>query len=244
MRLQEFDYHFELIQASTPEQFDTVHRLRYQVYCVEQGHVIPGCEATQKESDDYDDFSLASYLIHKSTGQPMATVRLILAAQTRLPMERFAILRRDERDRIWRLPRQCIGEVSRFAVSKKFRRRVAESQVIHGITPDNLFQRGNRRWYPFITIGLVKAIVQMSEQQGITHWYALMEQSLIRLLKRMGIHFTPIGPAVNHFGVRLPCITVISEMLDSIDRLDPEVCRFLTEAKPAAPVMMFDSDPR
>ena len=33
----------------------------------------------------------------------------------------------------------------------------------------------------------------MSVREGMTHWAAVMEPALLRLLTRLGIHFNPLG---------------------------------------------------
>src|SRR3954454_1724840 len=40
---------------------------------------------------------------------------------------------------------------------------------------------------------------------GLTHWCALMEPSLVRLLYATGVHFAPLGPMVDAYGRRQPC---------------------------------------
>jgi N-acyl amino acid synthase of PEP-CTERM/exosortase system len=56
----------------------------------------------------------------------------------------------------------------------------------------------------------------MSMQHGITHWCALMEPTLLRMLAAMAIRFKPIGPMVEFRGRRQPCYIDLSEMLNAV----------------------------
>jgi N-acyl amino acid synthase of PEP-CTERM/exosortase system len=43
-----------------------------------------------------------------------------------------------------------------------------------------------------------------------------MEPMLLRMLDRMGIHFRPIGPVVNHHGLRQPSWCYIPTVLEEL----------------------------
>jgi N-acyl amino acid synthase of PEP-CTERM/exosortase system len=79
-------------------------------------------------------------------------------------------------------------------------------------------------------MGLFKAIVKMSARHGITHWYAVMEPTLLRLLARFGIEFDLIGPLVQYHGWRQPCFAAADQVLAGIHRRRPEVWEFITDA--------------
>jgi N-acyl amino acid synthase of PEP-CTERM/exosortase system len=55
-----------------------------------------------------------------------------------------------------------------------------------------------------------------SAQQHISHWYAVMEPSLSRLLGRSGVEFTAIGPVMNYHGRRQPMIASVNDLLSNI----------------------------
>ena len=56
-----------------------------------------------------------------------------------------------------------------------------------------------------LPLGLIKSCVEMSVREGMTHWAAVMEPALLRLLTRLGIHFNPLGSLVEYHGRRQPC---------------------------------------
>lgn len=238
--IEQFEHFFEILPAEAPDLVLASQRLRYQVFCREteifDAHDFSG----EIESDQFDARSVHTVLRHKSTGIVTGTVRLVLAdpvdPAAHFPTESLGVLRREERDAIWRVPRTRLGEISRFAISKEFRRRRHEAHIVHGITEEALTADGHRngRFCPHISLGLIKAVFHMSWEHGVTHWYAAMEPSLLRLLERMGIHFVRIGSLVDYFGRRQPCIAEVSDVLAGIAERQPAVWRFITEDAPPA----------
>jgi N-acyl amino acid synthase of PEP-CTERM/exosortase system len=72
--------------------------------------------------------------------------------------------------------------------------------------------------------------VRQSVARGLTHWAAVMEPKLLRMLAVMGIHFTPVGPLVDHHGLRQPSYCCISEMLERLKQERPDHWMVVTEA--------------
>ena len=62
------------------------------------------------------------------------------------------------------------------------------------------------------------------------YWTAVMEEKLLRMLASMGIHFTPIGPLVDHHGLRQPSYLHIQSMLDEMQQEQPQYWSVLTNA--------------
>ena len=103
-----------VLVADTPELISEVFRLRYQVYCVEKGYE-PGYNGM--ESDEFDSDARHVLLIHRASGEPVGTVRIVPSSSTSgvrgLPMTAVCApnIMRD-------LPARTTGEISRFALSK------------------------------------------------------------------------------------------------------------------------------
>jgi N-acyl amino acid synthase of PEP-CTERM/exosortase system len=106
------------------------------------------------------------------------------------------------------------AEISRFAISKKMR------NLADGDCPKDLKCS--------MASGLMRAIVQMSLECGITHWFAVMEPSLLRLLSRFCIYFEPIGPLVEYHGLRQPCHANVDALLGRLRREYFDLWEFLT----------------
>ncbi|HHJ80825.1 MAG TPA: PEP-CTERM/exosortase system-associated acyltransferase, partial [Candidatus Tenderia electrophaga] len=133
-----FQQNFEIVKAVTPELIDEAYKLRYQVYCEEKGYEDAGRCPDQREYDDYDCRSMHSLIKHKASGIYIGVVRLILPQCSSegmpLPVEKFCNLNLSEsHPHLASLAKQSIGEISRFSVSKVFRRRIAEQGLVWGI---------------------------------------------------------------------------------------------------------------
>ncbi|HEY6434809.1 MAG TPA: GNAT family N-acyltransferase [Acetobacteraceae bacterium] len=189
--------------ADTPEALSEVFRLRYQVYCLER-KFEPGENGT--ETDDFDAMSRHVLLRHRASNEALGTVRLVIPGlRSELPMERVAAL-----PRLRHLPRERIAEVSRFALSKS--RRIAGGCLSY-----------------LLRLALIRGIVHLSGEIGISYWCALMEPQLLRLLQRSAIYFQQAGGLVEHHGARQPAFVGLAPMLDRVQREQPEVWEFITD---------------
>ena len=81
---------------------------------------------------------------------------------------------------------------------------------------------------PLMRLGLIQALVRMSLHNNVTHWCAMMEQSLLRMLAAMAIRFVPIGPVVEYHGLRQPCFCVLPKVLEEMKRERPAFWSVLT----------------
>ncbi len=70
---------------------------------------------------------------------------------------------------------------------------------------------------------LVRGIVQISAEHELTHLCAIMERSLLRLLRAIAMHFLPVGPVVEHHGARQPAVSGIGAMLHRMKIEQPAV---------------------
>src|SRR5690606_20046318 len=115
---------FESTLADTSEQLSQAFRLRYQVYCVENPFEDPTEHPRGEERDSYDDHSVHALLVHRPSREVAGTVRLVLVRPDR-PDDSFALQRVCHeplvRDRE-AFPVLQMAEVSRFCISKAFRR--------------------------------------------------------------------------------------------------------------------------
>lgn len=235
-----FNQYFELVHANTDELRMQVYLLRYQVYVLETGFENPadchtGLDASGKivhwEEDDFDGYSDHYLLRHRRTGVFAATARLILPdprdAKSPFPIEQHCAL--DEPVEALEVRRR-LGEISRFAVSKVFKRRIGEMGSLAGVSPDIdiYFEEDERRVLPHISLGLFAAVMRMVHTHGVTHCYAVMEPALLRLIGRFGVVFNRIGPDVDYHGLRIPCLGTVEEALPSIQRVAPSVWELIT----------------
>lgn len=228
-------YHnfFKVVPATSHEQKMRAYQLRYQVYCLENQFEDPDAFPSYMEYDEYDERSIHSLLIDRDTHAAAGTVRIILPRQD-APEQSFPIqnvcshpLLSDCRF----LSLETAGEISRFAISREYRKFFARSlsnrTVAGQVSPwqdvDSSLLLSN------IVIGLIKAATQSSIESGLTDLFALMEPSLLRLMSRFGIYFTPIGPLVEFHGMRQPCHIEIATLLQRVRRERFDVWEVLTD---------------
>ncbi len=229
-----FSRFFDVRPVVTADELRLALALRYQVYCLETGFEDLAQHPDGVERDEFDGRAVHSLLMHRGSGMVAGTVRLVLPQAGDLsapfPIEKHCgdSVRRPVEAAL----RGQVAEISRFCISKEFKRRMAEPHTVwgsvEGMTAEELLM-SQRRLIPHITVGLFTAIVRMSAQHGIRYWYAVMEPSLLRLLTRFGIHFTSIGPAVNYHGARQPCFADASAVLSEMRRVCFPVWDLITE---------------
>ncbi|TVR81150.1 MAG: PEP-CTERM/exosortase system-associated acyltransferase [Rhodospirillales bacterium] len=238
---------FEAVPARSAALLLEAHRLRYQVYgvenpfeeCAERREVYcrdkdaAVCRACPNgvEVDDFDRHSQHCLLLHKPTRTFVGATRLILPRKD-APEKSFPIqeICQDPllQDPV-RFPIPLMGEISRFCISKQRRQQIA---AMAAAAPDS---PANRRDRPAGTdslrnmkLGLIEGLVQSSIANGVLYWCAEMEPFLLRLLGRIGIYFDPIGPLVNYHGVRQPCMVRLSTLLTRVGNEHPDVWAVLT----------------
>lgn len=196
---------FEVTIADTPERLRAAYRLRHQVYCMERGYE-PG-DGTL-ETDRFDRRAGHALLTQRSTGRLVGTVRIVAPSgrghDLDLPMQKLCgdVAMRP-------LPTRATGEISRFAISKALRDASAD-----GIP---------------LRLGLMRGVVQLSANMGVRHWCAVMEHTLLRLLRGSGIHFQPLGPAIEFRGLRQPCWGPVDQVLGRMRDERPGVWDYVTD---------------
>jgi N-acyl amino acid synthase of PEP-CTERM/exosortase system len=225
--LQRFHRYFAVVEANTPERLRQAQHIRYQVYCVENAFEDAAEHEDGRECDAYDAHAVHSLLIERSSNEAVGTVRLILprleilddsfSLQHLVPSGLLA-------SQEW-FPLHTTAEVSRFSISKQVRRRKTDTLYGQDTPPTST----DRRDTPLMRLGLIQALVRMSRDHGVTHWCAVMEPALLRMLAAMGIYFKPLGPLVEYHGLRQPCFCAVDDILNSVKRKRPEFWTVLTD---------------
>jgi len=225
-----YDRHFDVIRAATPRLLRDAYRLRYQVYCVENPFEDPEQHITACESDDDDDRSIHTLLLHRRTGEMAGTSRVILPDQQKSrPLPMATLLNGSDRRRFDSFPLGRTAEMSRFAISKQFRQRRGEERYADERFGDATLIETERRLMPFISLGLIRGLFGICLEYGITHLAAVMEPPLIRILHRLGLQFVPVGGTVMHHGLRQPCFAVLDELIQHSRESDSIVWQYAME---------------
>lgn len=232
-----FNSAFNVQLATSPEAINEVFEVRYQVYCIDRPFEDPDCFVDKREHDAYDSRSAHALIRHRITGDSVATVRLVMAGdnpeQAEFPMESSCIHRMGQpaRDVFAGTRRQQVAEISRMAVSREFRRRLKEGESASGTNDFVCYSdsENGKRAMPYISLGLFAAILQMSVKHGITHWMAVMEPALLRVLKRFGVEFDHVGPVLEYHGRRRPAFTEAASLIDGLKKRRPDVWSLVTD---------------
>jgi N-acyl amino acid synthase of PEP-CTERM/exosortase system len=209
------------------KELQEVYRLRYQVYCTECGFEDPKDHPDGIEKDEYDDYA-AHFIAIDHDDNIIGTVRLVNNSELGFPVEKFCNLDIDTS----RIPKDGLGEISRLAISKAFRRRSGDgvygaSDGTKGLEDRKAVDR--RRKQPAIVLGLLKALYRESKWNGTVNWYAAMEKPLHILLKRYGFVFNPIGGEVHYHGYRTPYIARIGTIESEIAKRKPDIFKLFTD---------------
>jgi N-acyl-L-homoserine lactone synthetase len=190
--------------ANTPELIQSAHRLRYQVYCAENSDR----DEDGFEVDEFDCHSRHVILTAKYTGEVVGTVRLVFwpqgSAEPIFPIQQVTTASLNKYVTLI-----TGGEISHFAISKPKR------QLPYG-----------EAW---LLLMLMKGVVRLSDELGITDWVSVMEPRLLQLLRTSAIYFNPIGDPIGLRGIQQPCYTKINAMLARVRYDRPEIWDLLTD---------------
>jgi N-acyl amino acid synthase of PEP-CTERM/exosortase system len=213
--LARYNRDYECQLADNPDLVRRAFETRYQVYCVENHFESAAEHGDGLESDEYDGRSSHCVLTYRPTGEVMGTVRLILPAGGRLDSFSMRGIAEKTGGNL-PIPAASTAEVSRFSISKRSRPETSS----HG---HNLREMAGalRRAEPLMSLGLIQGLVRMSAMHRITHWCAVMEPKMLRMLSAMGIHFIPVGEPVEYHGLRQLCYVEVGAVLRSMERERP-----------------------
>ena len=80
-----------------------------------------------------------------------------------------------------------------------------------------------------LIFGLYREMYKESKRRGITHWFAIMERSLWRLLNLSGFNFIEIGDEVDVYGPVRPYMAELSKIEQELKENKPEVYKYFCE---------------
>ncbi|WP_340121684.1 PEP-CTERM/exosortase system-associated acyltransferase [Methylobacter svalbardensis] len=227
-----FNEYFEMVPAISDELKHEVYKLRYQVFCIENEVFNSEHYPDDLEFDDYDRRSVHYLIRHRKSGEYAATTRLILPAANN-PEKLFPLELHCEIDNfavLQPINRKHLGEVSRFGVSKAFKKRKNEAHTLAVIASDQQdhFTLAERRTFSYIALALMACHIKACYENDIHYLYAGAELSLLRFVSALGIHFTRIGPLADFHGKRWPSVIKITDLLDGVAEKNLDIWNLLT----------------
>lgn len=213
-----------------PDLLHDIYALRYQVYVNEWGFEKADEHPGEIEFDEYDEYSVHYFARSNDENRIIGTARVILNSERGFPICRhFAVNTQHEV-----VENSRIGEISRLAVSKEYRRRAIDQAIFGSGAYDashipryiDVGRDPRRQCEHELVRGLYLAIYLDSKRRGLTHWYAVMARGLYVILKRWGIAFTQVGPAKDYHGLRAPYLVSIESIEHTLAKINPELLEY------------------
>ena len=226
-----FDSLFEIRTADTADVLDQVYALRYQVYCVENRFLPADAYEGERERDEFDQHSKHAALVYRPNQEIVGCVRLVLPyadGREPRPIPMHALLGAEARQRLDQYDPMTLAEISRYAVSKQFRRRAGE-HLYADVGLDTLVAPDPRRLLPHVSLGLFRAVARLAIETQVDALCAAMAPSLLRLIERFGWSFVPVGPPIEYHGSRQPCIAETSALREQLERQHAGIARFIVQ---------------
>ena len=225
---------FKVVRANTPTLMDEVHKLRYQIYCVENPFENAGEHPDGRERDRYDVNSMHHLLIHRASGLAVGTVRMVLPNEEDLhrsfPIQAVCpdieALKRP-------LHIRRASEISRFCISREIRKRIEDDPKYASVHVPGALESENeystRRIIYHAMLGLMRACIDVVQERGIDTTYLICEPALLRIFNKLSVAFTPVGPMVNYHGQRQSVIMNDVEVLEHAQRNNPAIWAILSD---------------
>jgi N-acyl amino acid synthase of PEP-CTERM/exosortase system len=216
---ERFRQRFELTAALEHAAIEQVFRIRHDVYCRDLGW--EPVRADGREVDEFDAHSFHCLLRTRDTAEPVGCARLILTRPEDpghpLPFEDSCI---DVLDRSLadpqRMPRGSLGEVSRLAVLKSYRRRKGEDLAPASLADDDFAPRGRTDRFPFIPVSLFLGAAAIARRFDVEHVFVLTEPRLASHFARIGFDIRTVGGPVEHHGTRVPSLLSSSKVVQGL----------------------------
>lgn len=205
-----------LFQCSTVDhrarEMEAIYRLRYKVYCLECGYEKASDYRDGLESDDFDSVSTHFLVSETGSGDAVGTARIIHAEKKGLPVLKYCNFKRELLPDV---PMKQVGEISRLAVSKEYRRRAVD-RIMVGKKNVRFYDKQQlaaqrRRFQTNLVCGLYCSIYRESVELGLTHLFGVMSEGLYTILQKRGLEFKPVGPVIEYHGLRRPYIAAVEE---------------------------------
>ena len=186
--------HFEVVFADTESARSIHYRMRYQIYCLERGYENPDAFPRGEECDEWDDHAAHFLVRHRSTGEWLATMRVVLPRAGRLPVVGHCNLKNGVSTRA---PVTDAAEISRLCIWPAGR-RLAGSKSASGSE---------------LLTALLRAALDYSRRIGLRYWYFLISPGLARMVRRLCVSLTPAGEACQLSGTRIPYVVDLESTL-------------------------------
>lgn len=214
MNYQKFYDHFTAGQATTSKQKNQCHRVRYDVYCEQQG-LLTTVNKERLERDGLDAQANHNLICYTSTQTAVATSRLLFDDMPIYTYVDNALLPQKE---------HCV-ELSRYCVDHVKMGSIIES--IKTLNPE-LGLKLKRLGVLVLSSALMKLNMAKCLNEGRPYLLGITEQRLIKKMNILGLTMEPIGPEVEYLGTRQPFLFSIEKTFDQMKKRNTDLWCFLT----------------
>lgn len=228
---------------------DSIHSLRYDVYCKEKGYLDARNYPDGKEYDAYDDYSV-HFAAYDSKQVLVGTARLVIPGEDRpFPYQDFCV----PLPGIILPPRARSAEVSRLIIPPDAREQqeIKEKEVLsftlalskllgkRRSTRNQEHTRvspvANKTSSPRILMGLFRQMYRYSKEHGITYWYAAMERPLARMLQRYHFNFDRISEPMDYYGPVSLYLGNLERFEANLGTHNPELLKWFQKSRTSVP---------
>ncbi len=224
---------FRFVEADSEDLKKEIYRLRYRIYVEEFGFEKPEDHPGGLETDEYEPNSL-HFAALRGDNNVIGTVRLVLHSHRGFPVE-HAVKTEFIGEKP---PGEKLGEISRLAVSRDFRRRKEDgrygvesylTQSEGGVLPDKgpVPQELKKRKNPVIVMGLYQIVYHATKRLGLSHWYMITEKKIYHSLRKFGFLFYQIGEPVEYHGTRIPYLGILHDIEQKLIRENPILLKLI-----------------
>jgi N-acyl amino acid synthase of PEP-CTERM/exosortase system len=208
-----FDDRFEIFVADTNLSKSIHYNLRYRVYCLNKGFENPGAFPDQQETDDYDKNAVHFIVRHRESGTWVGAMRLVIDVPAQLPLSRLTEI---DTNSFKFLTDALVAEASRLCISLPteiftVNQKYNSTDLYETLHPSS------------ISMGLIRAAREYCLSHNIRFSFFLITSQLARILQRVGMEISVVGPAVQHRGLRCPYIHDFIEGYKSMREKSPLV---------------------
>lgn len=219
---------FSVIKADTPELLEACFKLRYLVYCAENG--FQKYRHTERlEYDSYDKRAVHFLLRHNESGKNAGTVRILLP-DAQNPGKNFPLQEICDHPLLQSGKKlQNICQISRLCMHPDFRRRENDGKILPAYDEQEdltATKDGNlvfiRRRTPYAPLGLLGAAFEIALQNRIMNCMMLVEAEQLPHFIKMGIPYSPLGSEIRNNGIQQPILFNIKNILDTMVLENPQ----------------------
>lgn len=193
----------EFRQAQNDAELRRLQKLRFDVYCIEKKFLPESDYPDGIEADEFDQHSVHFIATNGegNSGEILGTMRLILPSELGFPVEAHFGLSKPIQD-----PQKTV-EFSRLMVAPEARKLSVP-----------------------ILMGLSREAYRYFLAHGIEHCYAVLEDPLLKLLRRVGLTFREVGGTEWYFNtLNFPVYLSVSEAVKALERNNALFYAYLNE---------------